>query len=118
MKALSIRQPWASLIASGRKTIELRSWRTHYRGPLLICSGSRPSSAWRPEDAAVIGPLGVSVCIVDVIDCRLATPDDAHAACTDPSDGLFAWVLANARATEHRPVKGKLSFFQVEGFEP
>ncbi|MFN6025464.1 MAG: ASCH domain-containing protein, partial [Planctomyces sp.] len=38
MKALSIRQPFASLIAAGKKTVELRTWYTHYRGPLLICA--------------------------------------------------------------------------------
>jgi len=41
-KALSVRQPWAELIISGRKTIELRSWTTNYRGPLWIHAGSRP----------------------------------------------------------------------------
>lgn len=39
MKALTIRQPWASLIAAGVKTIETRSWTTGYRGPLLIHAG-------------------------------------------------------------------------------
>ena len=34
MKALSIRQPWAELIMQGRKTLELRTWRTNYRGAL------------------------------------------------------------------------------------
>jgi len=38
MKALSIRQPWAGLIAAGVKTIETRNWRTGYRGQLLICA--------------------------------------------------------------------------------
>ena len=36
MKALSLTQPWASLVADGRKTTETRSWLTHYRGPLAI----------------------------------------------------------------------------------
>lgn len=39
MKALTIRQPWASLIAAGVKTIETRSWSTKYRGPLAIHAG-------------------------------------------------------------------------------
>lgn len=38
MKALSIWQPWASLIATGAKRYETRSWSTKYRGPLLICA--------------------------------------------------------------------------------
>lgn len=36
MKAISLWQPWASLIAHGVKTIETRSWSTPYRGPLAI----------------------------------------------------------------------------------
>lgn len=36
MKALTLHQPWASLIALGVKTIETRSWSTSYRGPLAI----------------------------------------------------------------------------------
>lgn len=39
MKALSIRQPWAELILQGRKTIELRTWTTAYRGPVVIHAG-------------------------------------------------------------------------------
>lgn len=36
MKALSLLQPYASLIAVGAKKIETRSWSTKYRGPLAI----------------------------------------------------------------------------------
>ena len=36
MKALTLTQPWATLIAIGAKRIETRSWRTPYRGPLAI----------------------------------------------------------------------------------
>lgn len=43
-RALSIRQPWASLIASGRKTIELREWSTSYRGLLWIHAGKSAST--------------------------------------------------------------------------
>lgn len=43
MKALTVRQPWASLIALGVKTVETRSWSTKYRGPLAIHAGmTRP----------------------------------------------------------------------------
>jgi hypothetical protein len=44
MKALSVKQPWAELIASGIKTIETRIWHTHFRGPLLICSSKKPAA--------------------------------------------------------------------------
>lgn len=46
MKALTIRQPWASLIAHGVKTIETRSWSTEYRGPLAIHAGHRWDVGW------------------------------------------------------------------------
>ncbi len=36
MKAISIHQPWASLITLGEKRFETRSWRPHYRGRILI----------------------------------------------------------------------------------
>lgn len=36
MKAITLTQPWATLVAIGAKRIETRSWRTHYRGPLAI----------------------------------------------------------------------------------
>jgi len=36
MKAISILQPWASLIVLGHKQIETRSWNTKYRGKILI----------------------------------------------------------------------------------
>ena len=36
MKALTLWQPWATLIAIEAKTIETRSWYTNYRGPLAI----------------------------------------------------------------------------------
>lgn len=40
MKALTLTQPWATLIAVGAKRIETRSWETLYRGPLAIHAGA------------------------------------------------------------------------------
>lgn len=36
MKAITLTQPWATLVAIGAKKIETRSWNTKYRGPLAI----------------------------------------------------------------------------------
>jgi len=36
IKAITLHQPWATLVAIGAKKIETRSWNTHYRGPLAI----------------------------------------------------------------------------------
>lgn len=48
-KALTLHQPWASLVALGVKTVETRSWATSYRGRLLIHAGRRMT----------YGPIGV-----------------------------------------------------------
>lgn len=113
MKALSVRQPWASLIASGTKTIEVRSWRTHYRGKLVICASGRPSLA--QPNVALPGdmPLGASICVVELVDCREIQPGDDASACFDGPVG-FAWVLRAARAIVQTPIKGRLSFFDVD----
>lgn len=111
MRALSVRQPWASLIASGRKSIELRSWSTKYRGPVLILASS---SVWRGTDHP-IGPRGVALCLVDLVDVRAVLATDADAACIVPPEGFdFAWVLANPREVRQVPVKGKLGLYSPD----
>jgi len=45
MKALTLRQPWASLILSGAKRVETRSWRTSYTGPLIITASAAITKA-------------------------------------------------------------------------
>lgn len=39
MKAISVKQPWASLIIEGIKDIENRNWQAYYRGRLYIHTG-------------------------------------------------------------------------------
>jgi len=84
LMALSLWQPWASLVAIGVKRFETRSWPTQYRGPLLIHASRR----WGQEQADWVGvavkrlgsdhiralgahlPIGGYVAIVDLVDCR------------------------------------------------
>lgn len=40
MKTLSIQQPWASLIVAGIKDVENRTWKTPFRGKVLIHTGT------------------------------------------------------------------------------
>ena len=40
MKVLTIREPWATLIINGFKCYEFRSWKTNYRGKILIHAGN------------------------------------------------------------------------------
>ena len=39
MKVITIKQPWATLIAEGYKEYEFRTWKTKYRGEILIHAG-------------------------------------------------------------------------------
>ncbi len=48
MKAITLTQPWATLIAIGAKKIETRSWQTRYRGPLAI----HAAKTFTPQDVA------------------------------------------------------------------
>jgi hypothetical protein len=61
MKAISLWEPWASLIATGAKRWETRGWNTAYRGELLICAakgGLRKSELTRAlDDWAIQGGL-------------------------------------------------------------
>lgn len=117
-KALSVRAPWAHLISTGRKRLELRSQRTHYRGPLLICASRKASNygcnvSCEEYDAAINAPRGVALCVVQVIDCRPATAEDARDACCEPEPGDWAWVLSDPVPVEQVPVSGKLGFFKI-----
>lgn len=80
MRQLSIKQPWAELIASGRKTIELRSWSTSYRGPILVVASLQRAREWPEFD----GPRGAAICLVDLVEVRPATAADAN-------DGVHRW---------------------------
>lgn len=41
MKAITIHQPWATLIALGEKRFETRGWPTNHRGPIAIHAGKK-----------------------------------------------------------------------------
>ena len=101
MKALSVRQPWANMIAAGEKTIETRTWATNYRGPLLIISSKRPH----------IPPAGCVVAVATLVACRSMTRRDEHAACCPVYENAHAWVLENVRKVEPIPVRGALGIF-------
>ena len=45
MKAITLWQPWASLLACGAKKFETRSWKTDYRGPIAIHAAMKDPKA-------------------------------------------------------------------------
>lgn len=49
MRALTVWQPWAQLIAIGAKEYETRGWPTDYRGPIAIHAGAR----WQAPEAVL-----------------------------------------------------------------
>ena len=122
MRALIVKQPWASIIALEHKTIELRSWRTHHRGPLLILS-----SASAPEKYAdsVVSlepaqmPRRAAVCVAELVDCRPTVRADERDAGMKPGSmgghgAKFAWCLANIRGVSvSEVIKGQRGLFDV-----
>lgn len=104
MKAISLKQPWANLVASGKKTIETRKWSTKYRGDLVICSSQNPK----------IEPYGKALCIVELYDVRPMTKKDEKKACIKVYPGAYAWLLRNLRLIDPpTPVKGSLGIFNL-----
>ena len=104
MRAISIHNPWATLISTGAKTLEIRSWKTSYRGDLLIVSTQRKYADY---------PRGVALCVVRLADVREFVPADADAAHIPYQPGYFAWVLADVRPITPFPVKGQQGFYNM-----
>ena len=93
MKAISIKNPYATQILRGTKTIEYRTWKTEYRGDLLICSSANPQ---------VPGMLsGSALCVVNLSKITGV-------------DGDYEWHLTNVRKIKPFPVKGKLNLYEVD----
>lgn len=130
MKALSIKQPWASLIAHGIKDIENRTWKTKFRGRIYIHASAPKKFNIQLTDeqtkeaipilkTAFEGtmPFGAIIGEVRVIDCVINAPS-IWAEQSDLSEGavfkpIYNWVLANPKLYD-KPilnVKGKLSFW-------
>jgi len=105
MKAISIKQPFASMIANGEKTLETRTWNTKHRGEILIVASKNPK----------IGglPTGVALCIVTIIDCRDMLPSDEPKACCKIYKNAMVWVLGKVKKIKPFVVKGRLSIYDV-----
>ena len=95
MKALTVRQPWASHIAEGRKRYETRPMPTRHRGLLAIHAGKNAEAM---AQAGLTGlPLGAVVCTVQLVACH-QTEDvqdisEEERSLGDFSPGRYAWEL-------------------------
>ena len=105
LRALSIRQPWCHHILNSGKDIENRTWRTNFRGPVLIHASKKA------EDPAycrqVNAPLGGIVGVMEIVDC------------VDHSDSKwfqdpYGFVIRNAKPLQFIPCKGRLGFFKPD----
>jgi ASCH domain len=121
IKALTIRQPFPELILRRRKPFEIRSWKTNYRGPLLIHSAMRVKSEFakklglNPERLTTGAFVGVAV----LSDVRPYSRADSRLLHARRAGGgwypyLFSWVLKKPlRITNPIKAKGKLRLFTV-----
>ena len=101
MKAITIRQPWASLIAAGVKTIETRPRSTSYRGRIAIHAGKA-----RPP---VVDFGHWSVPPVEDVLCEW-TERDGRPAVVRKLDLPLGAVVASAVLTDCAPIGGPTSF--------
>lgn len=130
MKAITIKQPWASLIVAGLKDVENRTWKTNYRGRVLIHAGVSKKEGWnltanqqmcvaksnkelsktKFEDL----PFGAILGSVEIVDCVQNHPS------VWAEQGMWNWVLKNPKKYDNpiEGVKGKLPLLEYEGGEP
>jgi hypothetical protein len=116
-RVLSIRQPWAWAIASGRKKVENRTWQTPYRGTVYIhASSNRDANAveWIRRKVRVIVPDDLPRCaIVAVAELTDVVTRKRARRFGKWFEGPYGFVLTNVRPLRS-PVRtlGKLGLFQ------
>jgi hypothetical protein len=134
VKALSILQPWASLIAIGAKQYETRSWQTTYRGPIAIHASKRigprgrdfcqdPLVARAYRSAGVANPaqqLPRSAVIATARLVAVHRTEDVRNRLSEQErtfgfydDGRFAWELTDVVALSTSvPASGRLGLWE------
>ncbi len=128
--AISLRQPWAALVAAGRKTVEVRSWPTKRRGWIFIHASKTPDErpeAWRHIDTPELirlaefrgGLLGVA----ELVDCveyanletfADATPRHYNEGSWFRPPRLFGFAFAHAKVLPFVAIPGNTNFFPVQ----
>lgn len=139
MKAITIHQPFAELIARGIKTIETRPWKTLHRGPIAIHAGAK---SFRQVDelywgtalqgapyqamAILAAKFGMSsgsykrgsvIAIAELVGIepifRDACPSKANRDFGDFTPGRWAWHLDNVRRLKQPvPARGKQGLWE------
>ena len=107
MKALTLLPDWAMLMFQGEKTVEFRTWKTDYRGDVIICSSARKVKGCISGHALLVANL------VEVVPF---TKSHLDAAAMDymPSQKGYAWIFEDVRMIDPVPVKGRLGLFELD----
>lgn len=121
MKVLSIRQPWASLIAYDYKEYEFRSWRTKYRGELYIHASSQVEKENMEffKDFGIpfeTGKIIAKVNLDDVVEINEEFENSLIEKCPSvyghsKGRGGYGWKVSNPILIKPIPVKGKLGIW-------
>jgi hypothetical protein len=124
MKCLSLKQPFADLVVSGRKTIELRTWNTRFRGPFLVHASGNPDKEacllFKLDPASLVrGAVIGKAVLFDVKEygsaSEFAKDKDKHLATDSYSGSRYGFLLKDAeRFGKPVPMKGKLGFFEAD----
>ena len=126
MKALTIKQPWATLIMQGDKRFEFRSWQTKYRGDLLIHAGKgidkegmKRLQKYLSEELQYGKILGK----VKLVDCIKMSPEFKELLLKENSDIYtkssfqenYVWQVSDVEVFEN-PIdaKGHLSLWEYD----
>lgn len=120
--AITIHQPWASLIMGQYKLVENRIWRTRYRGPLIIHAGLNKkllgdSAAYRLDgyDLPDPLPLGAVLGVVLLEDCTLIDNLPPRWSGDPFATGPYGWCLSGVTPLPE-PLKytGKQTLFSTD----
>lgn len=126
MKVLTIKQPWASLIMLGYKRFEFRSWKTNYRGELLIHAGKgidkeamKRLQKYIPKDM----PKGKILGKAKLVDCVKMSPEFKSELLKENKDIYtdstfkenYGWQMEDIEVfDEPIEAKGHLSLWEFE----
>ncbi|EPA04555.1 ASCH domain-containing protein [Candidatus Nitrosarchaeum limnium] len=123
MKCLSVSQPFADLIISGKKIIELRNWNTNFRGEFLIHAPLKiridDVKRLKINKKFVTGAIIGKAELYDVkkynSSKEVSNDKKLHYASRNFYSKSFGFILKNAKPLRVPiPCKGKLGFFDVE----
>lgn len=121
MKVVSLIEPWGTLIKTGIKKIETRSWKTTYRGPIYIHTSLKTISKKDEHKNALLKLIpyekikyGYIIAKANLVDCILMDEEFIKNIKKNKNEyltgeysiGRYAWILENITPLE-KPIKAK-----------